>query len=181
MIAANVALAHPPGAAWREVATAAQLQRACEELFAGCDVLLMAAAVADFRPREPLAGKLKKGGREGITLQLERTEDIVAGLAERRRADQTLVAFAAEHGERAVALAREKLLAKGLDAIVVNDISREDIGFEAQDNEVTILTPGDERHVARAAKGRVAEEILDVVAGLRDGLAAGHRRTQVLK
>ena len=174
VIAANVALPRPPGAAWREVATAAQLQRACEELFADCDVLLMAAAVADFRPREPLAGKLKKGGREAITLELERTDDIVAGLAERRRADQTLVAFAAEYGERAVALAREKLLAKGLDAIVVNDISRGDIGFEAQDNEVTILTPGAERHVARAAKGRVAEEVLDVVAGLREGLTVGH-------
>jgi phosphopantothenoylcysteine decarboxylase / phosphopantothenate---cysteine ligase len=182
VIAANVALPRPAGAAWREVVTAAELQRECERRFGDCDLLLMAAAVADFRPSEPLAGKLKKEGRERLTLELERTEDIVAALAARRRPDQTVVAFAAEHGERAVALAREKLVAKGLDAIVVNDISRGDIGFEADDNEVTILDASGERHVPRAPKAQVAEAILDVVGALRGGQAVGtSEHARVLK
>jgi phosphopantothenoylcysteine decarboxylase / phosphopantothenate---cysteine ligase len=182
VVAANVALARPPGAAWREVTTAAELQRECERLFDDCDVLLMAAAVADFRPRDPLAGKLKKEDRERIVLELERTADIVSLLSARRHAGQTVVAFAAEHGGGAVALAREKLAAKRLDAIVVNDISRTDIGFDADDNEVTIVTARGDRHVARAAKSQVAETILDVVAALRDGSAAGAtRQAQVLK
>jgi phosphopantothenoylcysteine decarboxylase / phosphopantothenate---cysteine ligase len=170
VIAANVTLARPPGAAWRDVATAAQLAQACQERFPDCDVLLMAAAVADFRPSTPAAGKLKKGGRESLTLELERTEDVVSGLAARRRPSQTLVAFAAEHGEDAIALAGEKLRAKRVDAIVVNDISRADIGFEAADNEVTILTASGSHHVARAPKEQVAQAILDAVQGLREGL-----------
>jgi len=90
-----------------------------------------------------------------------------------RRDGQTLIGFAAEHGERAVESAREKLAAKGLDALVVNDISREDIGFDVDANEVTILlSPGDgspieTRHVARARKAEVAEAILDAAERLR--------------
>ena len=170
VIAANVALERPPGAIWREVTTAEELRQDCEERFGACDVLLMAAAVADFRPAAPEAGKIKKSAREGLELRLEPTVDVIAGLASRRRPDQTLVAFAAEHGEDALAHGREKLVAKSLDAIVVNDISRSDIGFESEDNEVTILTGSGERHVARAAKSQVAEVILDEVQELRDGL-----------
>ena len=182
VIAANVALPRPAGASWREVCTAAELQRECELRFDACDVLLMAAAVGDFRPSEPLAGKIKKEDRERLTLELEPTEDIVAALAARRRPDQTVVAFAAEHGERAVELARAKLAIKGLDAIVVNDISRGDIGFEADENEVTILGADGDRHVPRAAKTHVAEAILDAVAALRAGPPPGTaRRAQVLK
>ncbi len=172
VIAANVALERPAGIVWREVATAAELARACEEEFPQCDVLLMAAAVADFRPVAPAQAKLKKAGRTGMRLELEPTADVLAGLAARRRPDQTLVGFAAEHGERAVEHGRAKLTGKGLDAVVVNDISRSDIGFESDTNEVTILTASQEhrsqeRHVPRAGKDAVAEEILDTVAGLR--------------
>jgi phosphopantothenoylcysteine decarboxylase/phosphopantothenate--cysteine ligase len=179
LIAANVALARPGGVAWREVSTAEELRWACEQEFPACDVLLMAAAVADFRPATPVAGKLKKAGRERLELELERTMDVIAELAERRRADQTLVGFAAEHGERALECGRAKLTGKGLDAVVVNDISRSDIGFEVDANEVTILTAADgrdprasspeiaQRHVPRASKALVAEAILDAVEGLR--------------
>jgi phosphopantothenoylcysteine decarboxylase / phosphopantothenate---cysteine ligase len=167
VIAANVGLAPPPGAAWREVATAAELQRACEEELASCDVLLMAAAVADFRPKAPARGKIKRSGRERLTLELEATADVIAGLAEHRRPRQTLVAFAAEHGEGALECGRQKLIAKGVDAVVVNDISRDDIGFGMDENEVTILTAAGERHVPRTAKTQVAEAILDAVQGLR--------------
>jgi phosphopantothenoylcysteine decarboxylase/phosphopantothenate--cysteine ligase len=172
VLAANVDLPHPAGVAWREVATAAQLQEACERELPACDVLLMAAAVADFRPATPIEGKLKKAGRERLRLELEPTADVLSGLAARRRSGQTLVGFAAEHDSDAVELARGKLRAKGLDAIVLNDVSRLDIGFEVDDNEVTIITAAGERpesvqHVPRDSKARIAEAILDVVARLR--------------
>jgi phosphopantothenoylcysteine decarboxylase/phosphopantothenate--cysteine ligase len=187
LVAANVALAPPPGAALRAVVTAAELKAACEREFPSCDVLLMAAAVADFTPAAPAEGKIKKSTRERLELVLEPTADVLAGLAEHRRDGQTLVGFAAEHGEQALEHARGKLTAKRLDAIVVNDISRSDIGFDVDANEVTILTataasnggpPGAaghepaariaERHVPRATKAQVAEAILDSVESLRE-------------
>jgi phosphopantothenoylcysteine decarboxylase/phosphopantothenate--cysteine ligase len=170
VIAANVALARPAGIAWQEVRTAAELQEACERELPMCDVLLMAAAVADFRPAAPANGKLKKAGRERLRLELEPTADVLRGLSAQRRPGQTLVGFAAEHGAGALEHARGKLREKGLDAVVLNDISRADIGFEVDRNEVTILTAEGERHVAIAAKARVAEEILDAVAQLRGSL-----------
>jgi phosphopantothenoylcysteine decarboxylase/phosphopantothenate--cysteine ligase len=175
LLAANVALADPPGVTRHDLVTAAELQEACEREFPACDVLLMAAAVADFRPRERTDGKIKKAGRARLELELEPTADVLAGLASHRREGQTLVGFAAEHGERAVELGRRKLEQKGLDAVVVNDISRRDIGFEVDANEVTILArtdaqPEHVRHVPRAAKAEVAGAILDAVERLR-GLA----------
>jgi phosphopantothenoylcysteine decarboxylase / phosphopantothenate---cysteine ligase len=177
LLAANVALDTPPGVVRREVVTAAQLDAACAQEFPDCDVLLMSAAVADFTPTAPAEGKIKKSQRERLELVLEPTADVLAGLAARRREGQTLVGFAAEHGERAVEIARAKLTDKGLDALVVNDISRSDIGFDVDANEVTILTSNgspenpriDERHVPRATKAKVAEAILDAVGSLRDG------------
>jgi phosphopantothenoylcysteine decarboxylase/phosphopantothenate--cysteine ligase len=177
LVAANVALPSPPGVRRREVVTAAELGRACAEEFADCDVLLMAAAVADFTPAAPAAGKLKKAGRAHLELVLEPTADVLAGLAAGRREGQTLVGFAAEHGSAAVDAARGKLTAKGLDAVVVNDISRSDIGFDVDANEVTVLMrahgPGEgaeieELHLPRASKDRIAEAILDAVGRLRD-------------
>jgi phosphopantothenoylcysteine decarboxylase / phosphopantothenate---cysteine ligase len=169
VIAANIALPRPVGVTWCEVRTAAELQAACERELPTCDVLLMAAAVADFRPAEAADGKLKKAGRERLRLELEPTADVLSGLASKRRADQTLVGFAAEHGESALDYGRGKLRDKRLDAVVVNDISRTDIGFEVDRNEVTILTAASERHVAIASKAHVAEEILDAVGQLRSG------------
>lgn len=175
LLAANVSLSDPRGVARYDLATAAELQEACEREFPACDVLLMAAAVADFRPRSQADGKIKKAGRASLELELEPTADVLAGLARHRRGGQTLVGFAAEHGERAVELARRKLEQKGLDAVVVNDISRRDIGFGVDANEVTILAGAGARtehiqHVPRAAKTEVAEAILDAVERLR-GLA----------
>lgn len=167
VIAANVALDPPAGVAWRKVSTADELRAACEEEFPECDVLLMAAAVADFRPASPAAGKIKKAGREGLRVELEPTTDVIAALAAHRRADQTLVGFAAEHGERAIECGQAKLSGKRLDAVIVNDISRADIGFEVDANEVTILTASGERHVPRASKTEIAGAILDAVEDLR--------------
>ena len=175
LVAANVALSAPAGVSLREVVTATELERACEEEFANCDVLLMTAAVADFRPRAQTDGKIKKSSRASLELELEPTADVLAGLASRRRDGQTLVGFAAEHGEGAIDCARKKLTEKGLDVVVVNDISRKDIGFDVDANEVTIVTATgkdsefSQQHVPRAPKTEVAEVILDAVEGLRAG------------
>jgi phosphopantothenoylcysteine decarboxylase/phosphopantothenate--cysteine ligase len=171
LIAANVTLAPPPRVQVIEVGTAAELLDACTREFPRCDVLLMAAAVADFRPAAPFAEKLKKDSereRAGLTIELEATEDVLGALAARRRSDQVVVGFAAEHGEGALAYARAKRERKQLDAIVVNDISRPDIGFDVPENEVTILTDGGERRVPRASKAQVAGAILDEVGRLRE-------------
>jgi phosphopantothenoylcysteine decarboxylase/phosphopantothenate--cysteine ligase len=167
VIAANVTLDPPTGMLWRAVSTAEELRLACEEQFPRCDVLLMAAAVADFRPASPAEGKIKKAGRESLQVELEPTTDVIAALAEQRRSDQTLIGFAAEHGERAIEHGRAKLSGKHLDAVVVNDISRTDIGFEVDANEVTILTSASARHVPRASKTEIAGAILDTVQELR--------------
>ena len=166
-IAANVGLPRSPRVRYLDVVTAAELQEACEAQFAQADVLLMAAAVADYRPAVTAATKLKKDEREELVIALERTPDILSGLAAHRRPDQVLVGFAAEHGDGALDYGRDKLARKGLDAVVVNDIARTDIGFEGSDNEVTIITAAGERHVERASKAEVARAILDVVADLR--------------
>jgi phosphopantothenoylcysteine decarboxylase / phosphopantothenate---cysteine ligase len=167
VIAANVALPRSARVRYLDVATAAELEAACAAELPRADVLLMAAAVADYRPASPADTKLKKDEREELVIALERTPDILSGLAAIRRPDQTLVGFAAEHGEGAVAYGRDKLARKGLDAVVVNDIARTDIGFEGPDNEVTIVTAAGERHVPRASKAEVARAILDVVGDLR--------------
>ena len=167
VVAANVTLAPPRGVRVLRVATAAELAIACEQEFAACDVLLMAAAVADFRPAHPADRKLKKDAG-APTIELEPTADVLSGLAARRVPGQVLVGFAAEHGPGALGYGRDKLERKGLDAVVVNDISQPEIGFDALDNEVTILAVGGTaRRVARLSKERVADEVLDEVEQLR--------------
>ena len=177
LVAANLVVEPPPGVRLIEVRTAAEMQAAAEAEFPRCDVLLMAAAVADFRPAAPVAHKLKKTGAGTFpgSIELERTEDIVERLAGERRPDQVLVGFAAEHGEGAIEYGRGKLEAKGLDAIVVNDISRSDIGFESEANEVVILTAGGERRVPRASKDEVADAVLDEVERQREEGHGGAR------
>jgi phosphopantothenoylcysteine decarboxylase/phosphopantothenate--cysteine ligase len=129
-------------------------------------VLLMAAAVADYRPTSARADKIKKTEAE-LALRLERTEDVLSGLAARRHAGQSIVGFAAETGAGALDYGREKLARKQLDAVVVNDVSEPGIGFDAADNEVTIVTAGEERHVPRASKREIAAAILDIVLSRR--------------
>ncbi|MFL5847150.1 MAG: bifunctional phosphopantothenoylcysteine decarboxylase/phosphopantothenate--cysteine ligase CoaBC [Solirubrobacteraceae bacterium] len=170
-VAANVALPRDPRVRYVDVETAAQLQAACEAEFDACDVLLMAAAPADFRPADPADTKLKKDQREDLTIAMEKTADILSGLSARRRPGQVLVGFAAEHGEGAVDYGRDKLRRKGLDAVVVNDIARTDIGFDTAENEVTIVTAEGERAVPRAAKAEIARAILAEVSSRRAGSA----------
>jgi phosphopantothenoylcysteine decarboxylase/phosphopantothenate--cysteine ligase len=140
--------------------------------FPGADVLAMAAAPADFRPAEPAADKISKAGRDGLVVELEPTTDILAAVAADRRPGQTVVGFAAEHGAGGVEGGREKLRRKGLDAVVVNDISRPDIGFDSAENEVTIVTTAGETAVPRGPKALVAAAVLDAVERLRADAAA---------
>src|SRR5215210_296097 len=177
VVAANVTIPPPPGVETVPVETTGELAEAVRERFGETDVLVMAAAPADFRPKEVAGGKIareggdgeasERSGSAGLSMELEPTEDIVAGVAGGRRADQTVIGFAAEHGEGAVERGRAKLARKGLDAIVVNDISRTDIGFDSEENEVTIVTAAGEREVGRRPKGEVAGSILDEVERLR--------------
>jgi phosphopantothenoylcysteine decarboxylase / phosphopantothenate---cysteine ligase len=167
VVAANVSLPAPAGVRVIEVETAAELLAAARAEFPAAHVLLMAAAVADFRPPAAIDDKLTKTGRAALSLSLEPTEDVLATLAAERARGQTLVGFAAEHGIGAVERGRAKLERKGLDAVVVNDISRGEIGFDARDNEVTIVSADGERHVPLSSKEAVAAAILDEAERLR--------------
>jgi phosphopantothenoylcysteine decarboxylase/phosphopantothenate--cysteine ligase len=173
VVTANVSLPREEAIHYIDVGTAAELERAAKRAFEYADVLVMAAAVADFRPASPEGSKISKGDREeGMSLSLEPTTDVLAQLSSRRRPGQVLVGFAAEHGEHALDRARGKLERKRLDAIVVNDISRGDIGFDTADNEVAILTAdGDVQRVPFGPKPQVASAILDTVETLRGGQA----------
>ena len=167
VVAANVSLPRTPGLHYIEVETAAELERATLRAFEYADVLVMAAAVADFRPATPHDSKIAKAGRDGLALELEPTGDVVTAAAARRRKGQLVVGFAAEHGEGAIERAHGKLERKGLDAIVVNDISRSDIGFDSTSNEVTIVTSGGDEAVPLGPKEQVARAVLDTVERLR--------------
>ena len=171
LIAANVTIPLPVGIETVTVESTRELDAAVRERFPSVDVLIMAAAPADFRPKEVGEGKLNREGA-GLEMQLEATEDIVASVAAGRRPDQTVVGFAAEHGEGAVERGRAKLSRKGLDAVVVNDIARSDIGFDSAENEVTIVWADGERQVGRRPKEEVAAAILDEVESFRTRAAA---------
>jgi phosphopantothenoylcysteine decarboxylase/phosphopantothenate--cysteine ligase len=168
VVAANVALPRVPGIHYVDVESAAELGAACAEAFDRCDVLLMAAAVADYRPAERRDGKIKKtdAGAE-LQLRLERTDDVLSGLADRRRDGQVIIGFAAETGARALEYGREKLARKQLDAVVVNDVAAPGIGFHSDFNEVTIVSVEEERHVPRTTKAEIADAILDAVSSHR--------------
>jgi phosphopantothenoylcysteine decarboxylase / phosphopantothenate---cysteine ligase len=170
LVAANVSLPPPPGVRTVAVETTGELAAAVAAEFAAANVLLMAAAPADFRAADPEAEKISREGGSGMRLALEPTEDILAGVARQRREGQTLVGFAAETGG-SVESARHKLERKGVDAIVLNDVSRSDIGFDSTSNEVTIVERSSEHQVPRASKDDVAEAILDRVEALRAELA----------
>jgi phosphopantothenoylcysteine decarboxylase/phosphopantothenate--cysteine ligase len=165
LLAANVALPAPAGVRRVDVETTADLRAAAAAEFPSSQVLLMAAAPADFRPRVAAADKLAREG--ALDLSLQPTEDILAGLAASRSPGQTIVGFAAEHGGDAVSRARAKLARKGADLIVLNDVSDPTIGFESAENEVTLVAAEDELEVPRASKDAVAEAILGRVERLR--------------
>jgi phosphopantothenoylcysteine synthetase/decarboxylase len=121
--------------------------------------------VSDFRPESPNHSKIRRRS-DNLTLTLEPTADILAELASKRRSDQVVMAFAAEDRHDAQARAKQKLYEKACDAVVVNDISRPDIGFDAEENEVSIITPWQVKNIAQAPKANIAQAILASAAEL---------------
>jgi phosphopantothenoylcysteine decarboxylase / phosphopantothenate---cysteine ligase len=166
LLAANLAVKPPAGVAVVETPTAAEL---AEQAFArrDADVVLMAAAVADYRPSEARADKRSKDAH-GWTLELEPTQDVLAELGRRRtNGSQLLVGFAADIGDAGLERARAKLVAKAVDLVVFNDVSRTDIGFDAFENEVVIiLADRRERAIGKAPKSAIAAAVLDEVERL---------------
>ncbi|HTW99623.1 MAG TPA: bifunctional phosphopantothenoylcysteine decarboxylase/phosphopantothenate--cysteine ligase CoaBC, partial [Acidimicrobiales bacterium] len=165
----------PPGATLRRVETAAEMEAAVGELAPLSDVVVMAAAVADFRPKQAAATKLHKA--DGLPeLVLEPTPDILAGLGRHRWPGQVLVGFAAETGgeEETRARATAKLVAKGVDLVVANDVGAPGVGFAHDTNAVTIVgRDGSSRQVALAPKRTIAAAVLDAVVAVRGAANPG--------
>jgi len=135
-------------------------------------VVVGAAAVADFRMTKVGTEKLRREGT--LRLELEATEDIVRGVVEARRAGTLVIAFAAET-DADIAHAREKMRAKGADAIVLNDVSRTGIGFDSEQNAATFITAERAMEIPESSKRAVAEQILDQVTGLRAAVSVTAR------
>jgi phosphopantothenoylcysteine decarboxylase/phosphopantothenate--cysteine ligase len=164
LLAANLAVPPPRGIEVVETPTAAAML--AEVLARGdADVVLMAAAVADYRPAKPAAEKRPKDER-AWQVTLEPTTDVLRTLGERRTNGQVLIGFAAEHGDQGLSRAREKLDCKRIDLVVYNDVSRGDIGFDAGDNEIVLITASGERRVTKAPKDQIAVTIVDTAEEL---------------
>jgi phosphopantothenoylcysteine decarboxylase/phosphopantothenate--cysteine ligase len=164
LIAANVSLPEPPGVHRIDIETTEQLAAATRAEFPTSQVLLMAAAPADFKASDVAAGKLTRDAT--LDLHLEPTEDILASLAASKDESQTVIAFAAEAGND-IDRAREKLQRKNADLIVLNDISNPAIGFESQENAVTLIDSTSNTAVPQASKDQIADAILERVDQLR--------------
>ena len=168
LVASNLSVPVPVGVDVVQAPTAEDVAR--ETLARGdADVVVMAAAVADYRPADAEQEKRPKDDRPW-TVTLEPTTDVLRELGARRTNGQLLVGFAADRGERGLERAREKLGNKRVDLIVFNDVSRDDIGFDAGDNEVVLVSGSGERHIQKAAKERIAAAILDEVAARLEGV-----------
>lgn len=164
LVAANLAVPAPGGIEVVAAPTAADVEREVLARADDADVVVMAAAVADYRPAEALAGKRGKDGAPPWTLELEPTTDVLRALGEREDGP-LLVGFAAESGG-GVDRARRKLTDKNVNLVVFNDVSRADIGFDSEENEVTLIGRDGERQVEKAPKRAVAGAILDEIARL---------------
>jgi len=154
----------PPGAAEvTRVESAEEMRNAVLELLPQASIVIKTAAVSDYRPRLAAGQKIKRKGP--LTLELEATPDILKELS-LKKGSQVIVGFAAET-ENALENARQKLVAKNLDAIVVNDVSREGVGFDSDRNAVTIITHDAVVEVPETTKSEVAQRVLDQIVRLR--------------
>jgi phosphopantothenoylcysteine decarboxylase / phosphopantothenate---cysteine ligase len=163
LVSGPVAIAAPGAAELTQVETAEEMLAAVVKLLSQSSVVIKTAAVADFRPKSAAGQKIKRKG--AMTLELEPTTDILAEVA-RHKGSQVVVGFAAET-ENVLENARKKLASKSLDAIVVNDVSREGIGFDSDRNAVTIISQSEVIEVPESSKWEVAHRVLDQVVKLR--------------
>ena len=165
LLAANLAVPTPAGVEVVQAPTAADLEREARNRSGAADVVVMAAAVADYRPAKPIEGK--RGKTDDVwNLELEPTADVLALLGEQERNGQVLVGFGAETGETGLERKRRMLTDKNLDLVVYNDVSISGIGFDAPDNAVTLVTRDGERQLAKASKDEIAAGIVDEVERL---------------
>jgi phosphopantothenoylcysteine decarboxylase/phosphopantothenate--cysteine ligase len=175
VVAANVSLPPVAGAAVVPVTTAAEMAEAVRSRAATADVVVMAAAVADFRPVQPSAFKIKKDDREPEPIRLTRNPDILAGLLAERAPGQVLVGFAAETGSADASvedLGRAKLARKPVDLLVVNAVG-DGRGFEVEDNAATVLSAdGTITRIELTSKDVLAHRVLDLVYQRFSGVAA---------
>ncbi len=163
LVSGPVAVTAPDAAEVTRVETAEEMLAAVLKFLPEATVVIKTAAVADFRPKAAAGQKIKRKGE--MTLELEPTADILTEVA-RRKTFQVVVGFAAET-ENVLENARKKLASKSLDAIVVNDVSREDVGFDSDRNAVTIISPTEVVEVPETSKWEVAQRVLDQVVKLR--------------
>lgn len=162
LVSGPVHLSAPPDVRLHKVETAIEMENAMLSLFEEAQLVIMTAAVCDHRPKVRWPSKRKKPDFPN-QLDLVENNDIIGGLCERRNASQAIVGFAAET-ENAIAHAHQKLESKGLDWIVMNDISDKNIGFASDFNEVTLLSrSGESIALGRKSKKEIAKEILDHV------------------
>ena len=170
LISGPTSLTPPPGAVYVPVQTAEEMREAALQQLASVTIVIKAAAVADYRVKDPRASKIKSSKTEGLTLELVPNPDILKELAA-RRGRAFIVGFAAETGE-VRASGAEKLRSKGIDLLVANDVSQQGIGFESDDNQVLLLDRwGGAVELPRMSKLAVAGAILDRVLALRAAAA----------
>jgi phosphopantothenoylcysteine decarboxylase/phosphopantothenate--cysteine ligase len=166
LLAANLAVPAPRGVDVVQTPTAESLLR--EALaHADSELVLMSAAVADYRPAEASSAKRPKSA-DPWTVELEPTEDVVKTLAALRDNGQVIVAFGAEQGEAGLERKRAMLADKNVDMVVYNDVARTDIGFDSKENEVVLMTHKGETRIAKAPKSRIAAAVLDEAVALLD-------------
>jgi len=164
LVSGPVAIDAPGAAEVTRVETAEEMRAAVLKLLPSATIVIKTAAVADYRPKSAQSQKIKRSGP--MSLELEPTADILGEIARHKR-DQLIIGFAAET-QNALENARKKLSSKGLDAIVVNDVSREGVGFDSDRNAVTIITQAEVIEVRETTKWEVAQRVLDQVVRLRN-------------
>ncbi|HOK04411.1 MAG TPA: bifunctional phosphopantothenoylcysteine decarboxylase/phosphopantothenate--cysteine ligase CoaBC [Victivallales bacterium] len=163
LVSGVVNIPPPDGVKLICIESAKEMSRQMKKYAKIADIIIMAAAVADYRPKHISKQKIKKGA-DKLIIELEKTEDILSSLAKTKRKEQILVGFAAET-QNLIQNAKKKLLAKNLDFIIANDVSRNDIAFDNDYNEVFILSKnGHSIKIPRKSKKEIAQKIIKIIS-----------------
>lgn len=163
LVSGPVNLTHPAGVKVIPVESAAEMAEAVKSEAENADVIIMSAAVADYRPVEVHGDKLKKSDGK-LVIELERTEDILASLGQNKKSGQLLVGFAAETRD-VIKYAQDKLKKKNLDWIVANDVSRSDRGFASDSNAATMISAdGQKMDLPLQSKSKLAKQIISILS-----------------
>lgn len=166
MVAGVTSVDPPPGIRIIEGISAKQMHEAVMTEIAASTIFIGTAAVADYAPTKAAAAKIKKGDRETMSLELTKTPDILAAVAEDRHEGLIVVGFAAETND-VIGYAREKMMRKGLDIVVANDITKPGAGFNTDTNIATVITKGGEVELTLMSKREMADRILDEIVRVR--------------